>query len=78
MNLDDDLILMSESDLRAEAVRLRAAIRKHRDSAGHNLCWFQPELWSLLPESSNAPLDIPERIEFLRRCEEYYSSLVME
>jgi hypothetical protein len=36
--MDDDLEKMDRAALVAEAKRLRAAIREHRDSSGHDLC----------------------------------------
>jgi len=48
--MDDDLNEMSREALIETVKRLRAGIRKHRDSSGHDLCWFHPQLWSLLPE----------------------------
>ena len=48
--MDDDLAGMSRDELVAEVKKLRAGIRKHRDSTGHELCWHHPDLWDLLPE----------------------------
>ena len=48
--MDDDLNEMSREALIDTVKRLRAGIRRHRDSSGHDLCWFHPQLWSLLPE----------------------------
>jgi hypothetical protein len=54
--MDEDLEGMSREQLIAEAKRLRAGIRAHRDSTGHELCWHHPALWELLPgpDGSNA------------------------
>lgn len=73
--MDDDLKAMSEEELREEVLRLREAIRDHRDRRGHDLCWHVPELWGLLPEGVGEvqPL-VPERGEFIRRCEQYRAS----
>jgi hypothetical protein len=49
---DDDLHSMSPQQLTEEVKRLRAGIRAHRDSTGHELCWFHPQLWTLLPETT--------------------------
>jgi hypothetical protein len=46
--MDDDLPTMSKDELIAEVRRLRAGIRKHRDSSGHALCWHHPQLWGFL------------------------------
>ena len=48
--MDEDLATMTREQLMAEAKRLRAGIRKHRDSSGHELCWHHPALWGLLLE----------------------------
>ena len=74
-NLDNDLDTMDWSDLYQEVVRLRAGIRRHRDSGGHDLCWYHPELWSLLPEKSVPTPQVPPKDEFLRCCAAYRDSL---
>ena len=57
--MDEDLEAMSREALLDEVRRLRAAIRVHRDSAGHDLCWHQPALWSLLPERTDPLPRVP-------------------
>jgi hypothetical protein len=47
--MDDDLEGLDRKGLIAEVKRLRAGIRAHRDSSGHDLCWHHPQLWALLP-----------------------------
>ena len=47
--MDTDLDGMSRDQLIAEVQKLRAGIREHRDTTGHNLCWHHPKLWALLP-----------------------------
>jgi hypothetical protein len=37
--MDDDLAPLTREQLIAEVKRLRAGIRRHRDEAGHDLCW---------------------------------------
>jgi 8-oxo-dGTP diphosphatase len=54
---------------------LREGIRKHRDSSGHDLCWFHPELWNLLPEKKNPTPDVPPWDEFMKQCAVYRASL---
>ena len=54
--MDDDLNEMSRDALIEMVRRLRAGIRKHRDSTGHDLCWFHPHLWQLLPEALALPI----------------------
>jgi hypothetical protein len=76
--LDDDLITMSRDQLLEETRRLRAAIRKHRDSSGHDLCWHHPQLWRLLPEPIPANIAVPPWGQFLRGCLKYRESLERE
>ena len=73
--MDDDLHGLSREDLLAQVRRLRAAIREHRDSSGHALCWHQPALWSLLPERSDPVPVVPEWPQFLQGCIRYRQSL---
>src|SRR5690606_13142487 len=73
--MDSDLDGMSREQLVAEVVRLRNAIRAHRDSSGHALCWYHPDLWSLLPEQSTARPVVPEWSVFLHGCIRYRQSL---
>ena len=61
-DLDDDLMCMSQRELFEEVVRLRAGIRQHRDATGHNLCWWVPELWNLLPEKQIPEPQVPRRV----------------
>ena len=73
--MDDDLGAFSREDLVAEVKRLRAAIRQHRDTSRHDLCWHQPQLWALLPEKSDPLPTVPEWPQFLRGCIRYRQSL---
>ena len=73
--MDADLESLSREQLIAEVQRLRAGIRKHRDSSGHELCWHQPELWRLLPERTEPVPVVPEWPQFLRGCIRYRQSL---
>ena len=66
---------MSRDQLIAEVTRLRNGIREHRDSSGQDLCWFHPQLWSLLPEKTDSLPDVPPWPEFLRGCLKYRESL---
>jgi hypothetical protein len=45
MDPDHDLEALNREQLLAEVKRLRAGIRAHRDSTGHDLCWHHPDLW---------------------------------
>jgi len=73
--VDSDLEKMSRDELVAELVKLRNAVRKHRDSTGHALCWHHPDLWALLPEPSSVKPVVPEWPVFLRGCLQYRQSL---
>lgn len=73
--MDEDLDKLTRDELLAEAKRLRAGIRAHRDSTRHELCWHHPQLWSLLPEKVPADLAVPEWPQFLRGCLKYRESL---
>lgn len=76
--INNDLFTMSERELIDEVIKLRDGIRKHRDSSGHNLCWFVPELWNLLPEKITPNPEIPSEDEFLKCCKLYRQSLDKE
>ena len=73
--MDEDLATMSRDDLAAEVKRLRAGIRAHRDSSGHDLCWHHPQLWGLLPEGIDPSIAVPPWPKFLRGCVRYRESL---
>jgi len=73
--MDSDLAAMSRDQLIAEVRKLRAGIRKHRDSTGHELCWHHPDLWALLPEKTDPVPVVPEWPQFLRGCIRYRLSL---
>ncbi len=74
-SLDEDLNGLSREQLIAEVKRLRAGIRAHRDSSGHELCWHHPALWGLLPEPLDRQIAVPEWPQFLRGCIRYRASL---
>jgi hypothetical protein len=73
--MDDDLEQLTRDELLAEVKRLRAGIRRHRDSTGHDLCWYHPELWALLPEKADPKIAVPAWPQFLRGCLRYRESL---
>ena len=49
--MDDDLEAFSRDQLVAEVKRLRTAIREHRDSSLHELCWHHPKCGDSCPKS---------------------------
>jgi hypothetical protein len=73
--MDDDLENLSRESLIVEVKKLRAAIREHRDSTGHDSCWHHPALWSLLPEVISPSIAVPEWPQFMRGCIKYRQSL---
>ena len=73
--MDEDLLDLDRDALVAEVKRLRAGIRQHRDSSGHELCWHHPQLWSLLPEKSDPLPEVPAWPQFMRGCTRYRESL---
>jgi hypothetical protein len=73
--MDEDLDALTRDDLLGEVKRLRAGIRAHRDSSGHELCWHQPDLWKLLPERLEPAVLVPAWPQFLRGCIRYRQSL---
>ena len=76
--MDEDLDHFSRDDLIAEVKRLRAAIREHRNSSGHDLCWHHPAMWGLLPERVTPEVAVPPWPKFLRGCVRYRESLDRE
>jgi hypothetical protein len=73
--MDQDLDALSRDQLIEEVRKLRAGIRKHRDSSRHELCWHHPQLWGLLPERQDPLPVVPDWPEFLRGCLRYRESL---
>ena len=76
--MDDDLETLTREDLIREVKRLRAGIRTHRDSSGHDLCWHHPQLWGLLPERITPEVAVPPWPKFLRGCVRYREALERE
>ncbi len=73
--MDEDLEQLPREQLLAEARRLRQAIRVHRDSTGHALCWHHPDLWKLLPDQYAPALTVPAWPQFMQGCVRYRESL---
>jgi hypothetical protein len=72
---DSDLDAMSREQLISEVKKLRAGIRRHRDSSSHELCWHHPALWGLLPERTDPVPTVASWPQFLRGCIRYRQSL---
>ena len=73
--MDTDLDQMSREELIAETKKLRDGIRRHRDTQGHELCWYHPDLWGLLPEKTDPLPRVPEWSKFMEGCVRYRQSL---
>jgi hypothetical protein len=73
--MDEDLNGLTREQLIDEVKRLRAGIRTHRDSSGHDLCWHHPDLWRLLPERVEPKVAVPDWPQFMRGCIRYRQSL---
>jgi hypothetical protein len=76
--MDEDIQHMDRAALIAEVERLRAGIRAHRDSSGHDLCWHHPRLWDLLPEQVRPDVAVPPWPKFMRGCVAYRQALARE
>lgn len=73
--MDNDLETMTKEELIAEVRKLRAGIRNHRDATEHELCWYHPDLWNLLPEKVSPEILVPEWSKFMNGCIQYRKSL---
>lgn len=73
--MDEDLKDMTREELIEEVKKLRQGIRKHRDSSGHDLCWFHPDLWNLLPEKYDTSISVPDWPQFMEGCVRFRKSL---
>jgi hypothetical protein len=73
--MDDDVERMTREELVVEVVKLREGIREHRDTSRHELCWHHPQLWGLLPETTDPIPDVPDWPQFLEGCLRYRQSL---
>lgn len=73
--MDEDLDRLTQAELIAEARKSRTAIRKHRESTLHELCWHRPDLRGLLPEKTDPLPAIPEWPQFMRAAFPYRQSL---
>jgi hypothetical protein len=74
-SVDEDIQSWSRELLIDEVRRLRAGIRAHRDSSGHDLCWHHPQLWGLLPERIKPDIAVSPWPNFIRGCVRYRESL---
>jgi len=70
-NLDNDLNLISHNHLVEEVLKLRNAIRSHRDQIGDDRCWMDDiGLYKILPEGvAGADLSLLSDEQFRRNCD---------
>ncbi len=73
--MDTDLQNLSRDELMSEVIKLRNAIRAHRDTSQHELCWHHPAMWGLLPEKSDPQPTVPAWPQFMQGCIKYRQSL---
>jgi len=70
-NSDSDLDKVSHDYLKNEVLKLRVAIRNHRDQRGDDRCWMDDvALYKNLPEGvANADLSLLSDEQFRRNCD---------
>lgn len=74
MKVDEDLKRMGRSELILTLMSLRSELRKIRDAEGHDLCWYQPDLWALLPEKI-IPVEPKVPQDFIQKCKQYHAEI---
>lgn len=70
--IDVDVYSMTERLLITEVIKLRKTLRSLRDRTGHALCWYNPEIWNVLPEKIQPHPTLPCQPEFLYNCEKFW------
>jgi len=73
--MDSDLDAMTRTQLIKEVKKLRTGIRTHRDTSGHDLWWYHPQLWGLLPDQVAYQPVVPDWPQFMRDCVKCRESL---
>lgn len=68
--IDKDVMKMTQSQLRAEIMRLRTAFRKEVRARGNRRCWVN--LLKALPEGVKIEPLCLSRQTFLRNCARYF------
>lgn len=72
MPQDIDLLELSPSELRAEVMQLRKAIRKHRDAQENARCWHNDlRLYGSLPEEAAPGRMLGDEKILLQNCQRY-------
>jgi hypothetical protein len=70
---DADFETMDASKLRDEVLKLRDAIRLHRDQRGDDRCWLDDVLlYKALPETVHSLTQLQPRDEFMLACEKFW------
>jgi hypothetical protein len=72
---DHDLDTLLHAAFLAAAKSMRRAIRAHRDTTEHDLCWHHPEMWARLPDPPRVKPIVPEWPQFMCGCIRYRQSL---
>lgn len=73
--MDNDLENMTVEQLKEEVRILRTSLRTLRDYTGHDLCWFNPEIWNVLPEKTQPHPVVPDWCEFMHQCANFRKTL---
>ena len=75
LDTDEDLALMDDRQFLPEALRLRAAIREHRDAGEFVRDWRDDKkLYALLPDTTQSNTSLPSQVEFLESCEWFFQT----
>lgn len=72
--LHSSVVSVHLNELLQYVKNLENAIRSNRDAKGHNRCWYEREMYKLLPEHKGVDYELPSKEEFLKECEKYYHS----
>ena len=72
--VDKDLENMSVAELQEEVMKLRTAIRTHRDQKDDENCWLDDGmyLYGVLPEKIGADPQLPDKQLMMQNCVKYY------
>jgi hypothetical protein len=72
-NQDSDLQTMNRLSLEKEVMRLRNAIRYHREQTLDNRCWLDDaKLYEVLPDEVLYDTTLPPKETFLHHCEHFW------
>ncbi len=75
--MDQDLLQMNIGQLCKEVMKLRNALRDLRDQQNHDMCWFNPEIFEILPEGKEKDKTtmVPPACQFIENCAIYRQTL---